>query len=301
MRKMREWQSVVLRGVALGLVAVMLSGCASYWSARRADKLIAQGRTDEGVNLLHKLSDRNPDDYQLRFVDARDRATAEYMQKAREARMRGDSDGALAAYGAVLRYDPQNVDAAQGITLIARDRREATQLAQARAALDKGDAAGARAALREVLVENPDQADARAMLQQMDLATNRVALAEPALRSSLKKPVSLEFRNASIQSVFEVLSQSSGVNFIFDKDVKPDVKTTIFARNTTVEDALNLILRTNQLNRKVLNDSTLLIYPATADKDKQYAALVPRTFYLGNADAKKVQEMLRTLVAPKAM
>lgn len=298
---MRKGQNSVLRWLALGLAVVMLSGCASYWSARRADKLIAQGRTDEGINLLHRLSDRNPDDYQLRFVDARDHATAEYMQKAREARMRGDSDGALAAYGAILRFDPQNADAAQGITLIARDRREATQLAQARTALDKGDEAGARAALREILVENPEQADARALVQQMDMSANRAALAEPVLRASMKKPVSLEFRNASIQSVFEVLSQSSGINFIFDKDVKSDLKTTVFARNTTVDDALNLILRTNQLSRKVLNDNTLLIYPATADKDKQYEDLVTRTFYLGNADPKKVQEMLRTLVAPKAM
>ncbi len=121
------------------------------------------------------------------------------------------------------------------------------------------------------------------------------------LRSALRKPASLEFRNASLQAVFEVLSRSSGISFIFDKDVKADARTTIFARDTSVEDALQLILRTNQMAYKVLNESTVLVYPATGDKEKQYEDLVVRTFYLGSAEPKKVQDMIRTLVAPRSM
>ena len=51
----------------------------------------------------------------------------------------------------------------------------------------------------------------------------------------------------------------------------------------------------------MLNDTTLLIYPATDEKRKRYDDLVVRSYYLNSADPQKVQEMLRTIVAPKSM
>lgn len=289
----RGWLAIVL--------AAQLSGCASYWAERKADNLIARGETGQGIGLLQDLAAKQPDQYRLKYIGARDKATRELLHKAELARFQGHADEALAACQEVLRYDPRNAEALHGLELIARDQREREQLAAARTALDQGDRAGALRTLGEILLENPNHTEARQLRQQLELEDNRALLAEPTLKASLKKPVSLEFRNASLQAVFEVLSQSSGISFIFDRDVKPDLKTTLYARDTSVEDALNLILRTNQLNQKVLNDSTLLIYPASADKEKQYEDLVLRTFYLGSADPKKVQEMVRTLVAPKAM
>jgi general secretion pathway protein D len=289
------------RGVLAVLLVVTLAGCASYRQESRAIRLIAGGETGEGVQLLQQLAQRDPDRYRLKYVKARDRATHELMQKAQLARLQGRSDEALAAYNAILQFDPQHADARQGLELIARDQRAAEQLGKAKAALDKGDRNTALQILNEILVANPQHGEARGLRQGIDLERNREMLAEPTLKASLTKPVSLEFRNASVQAIFEVLSQSSGISFIFDKDVKSDLKTTLFARDTTVGDALNLILRTNQLSQKVLNDSTLLIYPATPEKEKQYEDLVMRTFYLGSADPKKVQEMIRALVAPKSM
>lgn len=291
----------MIRAGACLLLAVQLSGCATYWAERRADKLIDQGKTGEGVSVLQELSRKAPEDYRLKYVGARDKATRDLMQRAQRARSQGKTDEALVVYQEILAYDPQHADALHGLELIARDQRATLLLTQAKTALDKGDQASTRQLLNEILVETPFHPEARQLRQSLDLQRTREMLTEPALKASLKNPVSLEFRNASIQAVFEVLSQSSGVSFIFDKDVKTDIKTTIFAKNTSVEDALGLILRTNQLNQKVLNDSTLLIYPATGDKEKQYEDLVIRTFYLGNIDPKKMQEMVRTLVAPKSM
>lgn len=290
-----------IRGWMLATLLLSLSGCAGYWSERRANDLIAQGETGQGVTLLQQLADRDPDQYRLKYISARDKASRELLHRAQLARFQGRTDEALAAFQEILRYDPRNDEARHGLDLLARDQREHQQLDQAKAALDKGDRDQALRLLGEILVEDSTNAEARELRQQLELAQNRELLAEPALKASLKKPVSLEFRNASLQAVFEVLSQASGISFIFDRDVKPDVKTTVFARDTTVEDALNLILRTNQLGKKILNDSTLLVYPANADKEKQYEDLVMRTFYLGSADPKKVQEMVRTLVAPKSM
>ncbi|MDI1300980.1 MAG: secretin and TonB N-terminal domain-containing protein [bacterium] len=292
---------LLIRTCVCLLLTAQLSGCATYWTERRADKLIAQGQAGEGVNLLQDLSRKDPTEYRLKYIGARDKATRDLMQRAQLARAQGRTDDALAVYQEILTYDPQHADALHGLEVITRDQRNTLQLAETKAALDKGDQTTALQLLSEILAENPYHPEARQIRQSIEQQRNREMLAEPVLKASLKKPVSLEFRNASIQAIFEVLSQSSGISFIFDKDVKVDARTTLFAKNTSIEDALNLILRTNQLNQKVLNDSTLLIYPATGDKEKQYEDLVMRTFYLGNVDPKKMQDMVRTLVAPKSM
>jgi general secretion pathway protein D len=116
------------------------------------------------------------------------------------------------------------------------------------------------------------------------------------LREGLRKPVSLEFRDANIKAVFEALSRSTGVNFVFDREVKPDLKVTVFLQKTTVDDAINVITVTNQLEKKYLNDNTVLIYPNTASKQKDYQELMVKTFYLANAEAPKILTMLKTVL-----
>jgi len=71
----------------------------------------------------------------------------------------------------------------------------------------------------------------------------------------------MEFRDAPLRTVFELISRQTGLNFIFDKDVQPDAKTTVFVRDTTIEEVIRFVLVTNQLDRKILNDNTILIYP----------------------------------------
>jgi general secretion pathway protein D len=71
---------------------------------------------------------------------------------------------------------------------------------------------------------------------------------------------------------------------------------TIFVRNTSIDDIVKLLLATNQLERKLLNANSVLIYPATPAKTREYVELVTRSFYLANADVKQAQAMVRALV-----
>ncbi|NOP55985.1 STN domain-containing protein, partial [Klebsiella pneumoniae] len=105
------------------------------------------------------------------------------------------------------------------------------------------------------------------------------------LRSKLDRPVTLEFRDANLKTIFEVLSQVAGINFIFDKDLRPDMKATIFVREVRIEDAVALLLEQNQLRQKIVNDNTLMVYPDSPQKTKDYQELVMRTFYLTSIDA----------------
>ena len=46
-------------------------------------------------------------------------------------------------------------------------------------------------------------------------------MGEMALKLPRSNPVNLEFRDANVKFVFDVLGRSSGMNFILDKDVRP--------------------------------------------------------------------------------
>ena len=151
--------------------------------------------------------------------------------------------------------------------------------------------------LRKVLAERPRQREARQLMRRIEEQQSRDALGGgPQLRSLMAQPITLEFRDASLKAVFEVISRSTGINFIFDKDVRPDLKATIFVRNSSIEDAIQLLLVTNQLDRKVVSDNTLLIYPSTPAKQKDYQELTVRSFYLANADVKQTATMLRAML-----
>jgi general secretion pathway protein D len=124
-------------------------------------------------------------------------------------------------------------------------------------------------------------------------------MAEPSLKGKFKKPVSLQFRDANIKMVFEALSRTSGINVLLDKDVKPDIKTSVFVKDVSVEDAIDLILMQGQLEKRVLNDSTIYVYPNTPAKSKDFQDLKIRSFHLVNADAKQMLTMIKTLLKTK--
>jgi len=105
-----------------------------------------------------------------------------------------------------------------------------------------------------------------------------------------------EFRDALLKNVFEVLSRVSGINFVFDRDVRADLRTTIMVRDTPLEEALQFLLVTNQLDKKILNQNTILIYPNQPNKLRDYQELVTRSFYLGNADVKQTLNLVKTVL-----
>ncbi|MBS1209433.1 MAG: hypothetical protein H6R19_1831 [Proteobacteria bacterium] len=112
----------------------------------------------------------------------------------------------------------------------------------------------------------------------------------------LLKRVTLEFRDASVRSLFDAVTHASGLNVIFDRDIPPDLKTTVFLRNTTVKAALDKIVLTSGLAWRSLDENTLLVYTDDVNKQHDYQALAIRSFQLSNADAKFVANSLKTVL-----
>ena len=101
--------------------------------------------------------------------------------------------------------------------------------------------------------------------------------------------------------VFEVLARQTGINFILDKDVRSDSKTTIFVQEVPIEEAIDLVLDQNNLARQILSSNMVLIYPNTPAKQKDYQEQIVHTFYLTNAAPKDVESMLKSMLGAKTL
>ncbi|MCM2357495.1 MAG: cohesin domain-containing protein, partial [Geobacteraceae bacterium] len=112
------------------------------------------------------------------------------------------------------------------------------------------------------------------------------------------KPITLKFKDAKIKDIFNIITQLSGINFIFDEGVK-DTNFSIFLENATFYQALDVITELNKLGKKVLNEKSIIIYPKNPEKHKQYEDLYLQTFYLNKIDAKKAVNLLRTMMQIK--
>lgn len=275
--------------------AVLLTACANP-ALRQAEDL---GRSNQWPAALRVLDDavaKDPTDLQLRAaqVRAREQATARLILQIEALRGAGRWDEASALLSQLALADPRHPRLAALTTEVERSRRQDGQLAAGRAALKEGRIERADAIAREVLAESPQHPGAR-------LLASQVAQARPLestvgeLGPAFQKPITLEFRDAPLRQVFESLARSSGVNFVFDKDVRSDARITIFLRNVTLDEAMRVVLSTQQLDRKLLNDSSVLIFPNTAAKQREHQELITRTLYLTNADVKQVQAMVRSI------
>jgi general secretion pathway protein D len=283
-----------------------LAGCAGQSAFREANSLFAEGQVEPGLAKLEeavRLDPRNPE-YRIALATRRAALVAQYLAAGEAARREGRLSESEQAYRQVQGLDPHNAMARQGQEAVVTERRHRQMVAAAEALYKKGstdkgseaDLTEALEQLRPVLSENPGQKDALNLKARVDEARARFARPEAKLAAAYRKPITLEFRDAPLKAVFDVVSKVSGLNFFFDKDIRPDLKATVLARNTSIEDAVRLLLVTNQLEQKVLNENSILIYPSTPQKLKEYQTLSVRTFYLTNADVKAVSNTIKTLV-----
>jgi general secretion pathway protein D len=280
----------------LALLLVALLAACTHPALRQADEL---GRANQWPAALKVLDDavaQTPNDPALRAaqVRTREQATSRLILQIEGLRGAGRWEEARAGLEQLKAADPRHPRLAVLGSEIERGQRQEQQLAQGRLALREGKLERAESVAREILAESPQHPGARLLVSQIAQARPLEAnLGE--LGPAFQKPVTLEFREAPLRQVFETLARSSNINFVFDKDVRGDARVTLFLRNVSLDEALRVILSTQQLDRKLLNESSVLIFPNTSAKQREHQELVTRTLYLTNADVKQVQALVRTI------
>ncbi|WP_241024623.1 secretin N-terminal domain-containing protein [Burkholderia sp. Ac-20365] len=287
-----------LRTLALlVIVPVLLGGCAAERAYRDGKDLVAQGKVDEGLAKLQQAVTQDPRDahYRAAWLAEREDAVAHLDEEGDRLAASGARGAARKSYQHALTIDPANERALSGITALDNAVRIDGLVERAEALAAKQDIDNARGLVAKVLTEAPAHPRALALQRKLGADTGFLRV-EAALAGAYRKPVRIDFKDAPLKQVFDVISRSAGLNFLFDKDVKTDQRTSIYLRNSTIEAAVRYVLATNQLAQQVLDENTVLIYPNTPAKLKDYQELAVRTFFLSNADAKTVANTLKTIV-----
>ncbi|HEY8023540.1 MAG TPA: secretin and TonB N-terminal domain-containing protein [Burkholderiaceae bacterium] len=283
------------------MIAAELAGCAAGQHHRAGISAMEKGAYVDAVKELELASELEPEDVRFRqdYLVSKEKAAQKLSALAEAEFAAGKNAEADQYFRILLKVDRDNPQAIAGLDMIARAARATEDVAQAREALKRGDVVLAQQWVARALERVPEQPEAKAVQHEIEAQQSKELLLTPSLSAVYKKPINLEFRDASIKNVFEALSRTTGINFIFDHDVKSDQRTTVFLKQTTLEDAVDVILTTSQLDKKILNDTSVLIYPNNAAKTKEYQDLVVKVFYIANSDVKQTASMLKTVLKIK--
>lgn len=308
----RQYRPCLLRKCGLLITClwlsttILISGCAGNGAFQDANRLQAQGNAEEALVKFEeavRLEPRNAE-FRIALTARKTSLINRFLMLGEVARREGRLTDAEKAYRQALAYDANSASARQGLEALDLERQHRVSVGEAEILFKKADklsVAEAVEKVRGVLSRNPQQKEAINLKARIDEFRSKEVKPESRLGVIYQKPITLEFRDAPLRSIFDMISKVSGLNFFFDKDLRPDLKATVLAKNTTIEDAVKLLLVTNQLEQKVLNENSILVYPNTPQKIKDYQTLAVRTFYLINADVKAVSNTIKTIVKTKDM
>jgi general secretion pathway protein D len=277
----------------LALIVILFGGCAT-------DDLLGRKPTStENMSDANEKLKQNPQsaDAKAQQANAQYSRINQLLTEAENARKANNADEARSKYEEVLKIEKGNQRAQAGLSQLQTQSRHQLIVAEASQLLEGGNLDGARTKLRTVLIENPMQMDARILMQEIEDKSFKDQITPRKLKPPKNSTVTLEFRDANLRNIFEVISRTCGINFVFDPTIRPDLKASIFVKDASVEEVIDFLLLTQQLGKKVLTENSLLIFPQ--NRAAQYEDLTLRTYYLNYADAKQTASFIKSMLPIK--
>jgi general secretion pathway protein D len=295
---LKQTATTRLQILAAGL---LLSACAGSQTFKEGNALLDAGQIDQGLAKLEQAAHDDPHNagYRIVLLNRKLKLVNAMNSRADTQRLKGQSAEAQALYQQALSIDPANLVARQGLASLAQDQRHQQVMGDAEALYQRGGEANlaqAQEMLRPLLVERPSQRDLLRLKTRLADAQAKLRPASGRLAAAYRKPVTLEFRDAPLRAVFDFISKVSGLNFVFDRDVDPALRATISVRDTSIEEAIGMLLGASQLEQSIAGERSITIYPNNPQKQKDYQQLLVRSFFLANADVKTVAFSLKTLL-----
>jgi len=293
---MQRIGQLLFLSVAVAMVLAMHGCTASRQSFQEGQTLEHKGLFEDAMLRYAEAMYAEPDaaEYRIRFLATRTAAARARARAGDEKFAAGNYAQALTEYQAASLLE-------QGTKRYGELAAQAARLLNAQTAWQEGveaerlkktgEAARAFARALELDPENP----------QYQAAAERVAALKKSplkryelqLRSNSR--FTLKFKEARIKDVFAIVSQLSGISFVFDDSLK-DLPVSINLTNATFDQVFELLTGMQRLGHKLLNERTIMIYPKTPEKVKQYEEMVVRTYQLHYMDAKKAINLVRNLL-----
>ncbi len=281
-------------------VFFLITGCAQFVKDEVNTKT-RQGDFEAAHQILKQGLEKYPEDTGLKsaLISTQSEAISRLVSQAIQQRTAGRFDEANKTLMRALAFDPKNerILALQNDIIV--QRRTDKILGDALGLVNAKKKEQALRLIEAGLRDAPRQAELIALQRRLEAEMRFES--EPDSRRSLaeSRPVTLDFRSAPFSTVLEAITRSSGINFILDRDVKQDNRVTLYLRSARVDDAIDLVIGSQQLSRRTVDSKTVLIYPNTPEKQREHQEQVIRVFHLGNVEAKSTASLLRSMLRIK--
>ena len=279
---------------------LLLAACATGRTAfDSAQELERRGKYDEAVIKYAEAVANNPDsgEYRLGYLKSSEQAARIHLKAGDELLAEKRLDEAYLEFQKAMVLDPAQERARQQIEVLNKLRSSQQFYNEGEAFEKERKTKEAVRSYQRSLNFNPANQSSIDALDRL-LKTRKAKTEGYELNLKSTKPITLKFKDAKIKDVFNIITQLSGINFVFD-DAMKDSPITIYLENATFQQALDIICGMQKLGRKVLNETTIIVYTKSPDKIKQYEDLYVQTFFLNKLDAKKAVNLIRTMLQVK--
>ena len=251
-----------------------LAGCAGSRAFQRGESYSQHGEWDLAVKEYREANKSDPKniEYRSALMRAEETAANQHYKKARAFLKERKLDQAILELQQALFLNPSNA-AIQSALKSVLDMKQAEEHYRASLTFLEltrlNDAVNELNQAVELDPENAKYHDALDKVQKKKTETEP----DDALTLASDKPITLNFKNTNIKEVFELLAKLSGINIMFDEEVKAQ-PVTVFVKDVSFQYALNLLLSTNKLFMKKISADTIIIIPKNKSKLDQYQDLM---------------------------
>jgi general secretion pathway protein D len=142
------------------------------------------------------------------------------------------------------------------------------------------------------------------VIAELDELLNGKNEKPPVFKSTITPPIKLnvdalekmdlKLRSTPLTKIFKVVGKSYNINFIFDKDFR-DFVYSIDIENIGFYEILQQLCMIGNAEYRVLDQSSILIYPNTSFKKRSLGLQGVKVFYLSNISAEDAKKLVMAL------
>ena len=121
---------------------------------------------------------------------------------------------------------------------------------------------------------------------------------EPKLELINDEPIDITFENIPLKTIIQTLGKVSSINIVIDPDVE-NKYLSFNLKKIKFLDAIEVICALSNNSFKILNPSTVLVYPNNKEKQEQYQDEYAKVFFISNADVEDIGRTLKNSIGIK--